>query len=244
MTDGSTGSAHGVRQGRSWFTAGWVAMGRGLAMFGLGLLAVFLAWFALTAMSLVLMGVGLFLVPPTVAAVRWSAQAQRRMTAASGVEVASPYRAAPPARGGWLGARRRCEALFTDSSTWRDLLWAQVAVTVGGLLAIIPFGMLAHGVFGLLLPLIWEPVVTAWDGSWYLFIPLRDHDDAVMAAVLGFVEIPVGLFVAPYVLRLHARLTHSLLAPTRQSPTAARVRRPAGPGTDGVDAPGAGIGRG
>ncbi|MFI6053223.1 sensor domain-containing protein [Streptomyces violascens] len=244
MTDGSTSSPHGVRQGRSWFTAGWVAMGRGLAMFGLGLLAVFLAWFALTAMSLVLVGVGLFLVPPMVAAVRWSAQAQRRTTSASGVEVASPYRAAPSVRGGRLGAWHRCWALVTDSATWRDLLWAQVAVTVGGLLAIIPFGMLAHGVFGLLLPLIWEPVVTAWDGSWYLFIPLRDHDDAVMAAVLGFVEIPLGLFIAPYVLRLHARLTHSLLAPTEESRPSARIQHPAGPGTDLVDSSGAEIGRG
>ncbi|MFI6475787.1 sensor histidine kinase [Streptomyces sp. NPDC050516] len=243
MTDGSTGSPHGVRQGRSWFTAGWVAMGRGLAMFGLGLLAVFLAWFALTAMSLVLIGVGLFLVPPMVAAVRWSAQAQRRMTAASGVEITSPYRAAPPVRSGWLGAWRRCEALFTDSATWRDLLWAQVSITVGGLLAIIPFGMLAHGVFGLLLPLIWEPVVTAWDGSWYMFIPLNDHDDAVMAAVLGFVEIPVGLFIAPYVLRLHARLTHSVLAPTERSRMSHRVQHLARTRTDVVDSSAAEIRR-
>lgn len=130
-------------------------------MFFLGLLAVFLAWFVLAGLALALVGFGLFLVPGLVAALRWSARTQRRLTGATGVPVAEPYSPLPRGVSGWKGAWRTCEAILTDSATWRDMLWAQCAVTVTGLLAVIPFGILAHGLFGMLLPFIWEPVIHA-----------------------------------------------------------------------------------
>ncbi|MGW7554745.1 sensor domain-containing protein, partial [Streptomyces rimosus] len=223
MTEGSHSDVQPARQGRNWFTAGWIAMGRGLTMFFLGLLAVFLAWFAIVGMSLTLLGFGLFLVPGLVAALRWSANAQRRLTGKTGVRIAEPYAPAPRTEGGWKGAWRKCEAIFTDSATWRDMLWAQCAVTVTGLFAIIPFASLVHGLFGMLLPFIWEPVVQAWDGTWYMFVPVRSQDSAWIAGGLGLLEIPVGLLIAPYVLRLHARITHSLLAPTAKARMGRRV---------------------
>ncbi|WP_443074021.1 hypothetical protein [Streptomyces sp. NBC_01456] len=44
--------------------------------------------------------------------------------------------------------------------------------------------------------------------------PARSQDTAWIAAGLGLIEAPVGLLIAPYVLRLHARITHSPPAPT------------------------------
>ncbi|MEU2793827.1 sensor domain-containing protein [Streptomyces sp. NPDC007100] len=232
-----------ARQGRNWFVAGWLAMGRGLAMFFLGLVAVFLAWFVLTGMSLALLGFGLFLVPGIVAALRWSANTQRRLTGATGVPIAEPYRPAPRTEGGWKGAWRRCEAILTDSATWRDLLWAQCAVTVTGLLALVPFAMLAHGLFGMVLPFVWQPVTDAWDGTWYLFVPVRSQATAWAAGGLGLAEIPVGLLIAPYVLRLHARITRSLLAPTAKAEMGLRVEHLARTRTDVVDSSAAEIRR-
>ncbi|OKI00432.1 hypothetical protein A6A06_24135 [Streptomyces sp. CB02923] len=243
MTDGSKSDVQDARQGRDWFTAGWLAMGRGLGMFFLGLSAVLLAWIAVVGMSLTLLGVGLFLVPGLIAVLRRSADTQRRLTRKSGVPIAAPYRPAPPPEGGWKGAWRRCEAVFTDSATWRDLLWAQCAVTVTGLLALLPFAMLVHGLFGMALPFIWEPVTGAWDGTWYLFVPVRGQDTAWMAGGLGLAEIPVGLLIAPYVLRLHARITRSLLAPTAKAAMGSRVEHLARTRTDVVDASAAEIRR-
>ncbi|MFF4603853.1 sensor histidine kinase [Streptomyces sp. NPDC001339] len=243
MTAVTYTSVERARQGRNWFTAGWLAMGRGLTMFFLGLLAVFLAWFALVGMSLALLGFGLFLVPGLIAALRWSANAQRRLTGATGVQISEPYPPLPQGGGGWKGAWRRCEAVLTDSATWRDMLWAQCAVTVTGLLAIIPFGMLVHGLFGMLLPLIWEPVISAWDGTWYMFVPVRSEDAAWIAGGLGLLEIPIGLLIAPYVLRLHARITHSLLAPTAKAEMSLRVEHLSRTRTDLVDSSAAEIRR-
>ncbi|MCL6296934.1 sensor histidine kinase [Streptomyces kronopolitis] len=243
MTADTYRSVESARQGRNWFTAGWLAMGRGLNMFFLGLLAVFLAWFVLAGLTLALVGFGLFLVPGLVAALRWSARTQRRLTGATGVPVAEPYAPLPQGASGWKGAWRTCEAILTDSATWRDMLWAQCAVTVTGLLAVIPFGMLAHGLFGMLLPFIWEPVVHAWDGTWYLFVPVRSQDAAWVAGSLGLIEIPVGLLIAPYVLRLHARITHSLLAPTAKAGMSLRVEHLARTRTDVVDSSAAEIRR-
>ncbi|MFD7662374.1 sensor domain-containing protein [Streptomyces sp. NPDC059788] len=243
MSEHSKSAAQGARQGRNWFTAGWIAMGRGLTMFFLGLLAVFLAWFALVGMSLTLLGFGLFLVPGLIAALRWSANTQRRLTGKSGVSIAEPYPPTPRTEGGWKGAWRKCEAIFTDSATWRDMLWAQCAVTVTGLFAIIPFAMLAHGLFGMVLPFIWEPVIEAWDGTWYMFVPVRSQDSAWIAGGLGLLEIPIGLLIAPYVLRLHARITHSLLAPTAKARMGLRVEHLSRTRTDVVDSSAAEIRR-
>ncbi|KAA6224110.1 sensor histidine kinase [Streptomyces albofaciens JCM 4342] len=243
MTDGSRTDDQPARQGRNWLTAGWLAMGRGLTMFFLGLAAVLLAWFAIVGTSLTLLGFGLFLVPGLVTALRWSANTQRRLTGNTGVRIAEPYGPAPRAEGGWKGAWRKCVAVFTDSATWRDMLWAQCAVTVTGLLAILPFASLVHGLFGMLLPFIWEPVVQSWDGTWYLFVPVRGQESAWIAGGLGLLEIPVGLLVAPYVLRLHARITRSLLAPTAKARMGRRVEHLARTRTDVVDSSAAEIRR-
>ncbi|MFK8847686.1 histidine kinase [Streptomyces sp. Ac-502] len=171
----------------------------------------------------------------------------RGRAAAPDREDGGADRRAVPARaprgGGWKGAWRRCEAVFTDSATWRDVLWAQCAVTVTGLLAIVPFAMLAHGLFGMALPFIWEPVTGAWDGTWYLFVPVRGQESAWIAAGLGLAEIPVGLLIAPYVLRLHARITRSLLAPTAKAEMGSRVAHLARTRTDAVDSSAAEIRR-
>ncbi|MEV5593259.1 sensor histidine kinase [Streptomyces sp. NPDC052496] len=232
-----------MHQGHNWLSAGWLAMGRGLSMFFLGLLAVFLAWFVVIGMSLALLGFGLFLIPGLIAALRWSATAQRRLTGHTGVPVGDPYRPVPRAGGGWKGAWRRCSALLADSATWRDVLWAQCAVTVTGLLALLPFAMLVHGLFGMTLPFIWEPVTGVWDGTWYLFVPVRGQETAWIAGGLGLAEIPVALLIAPYVLRLHARITRSLLAPTAKAEMGLRVAHLARTRTDAVDSSAAEIRR-
>ncbi|MFH8344742.1 sensor histidine kinase [Streptomyces sp. NPDC018045] len=243
MTEGTDNDVQDVRQGRGWFLAGWVAMGRGLSMFFLGLLAIFLAWFAVLGMTLALLGFGLFLIPGLIAALRRAARTQRRLTGRTGVPIAEPYRPVPRAERGWKGAWRRCEAIISDSATWRDVLWAQCAVIVTGVLAVTPFALLAHGLFGMTLPFIWEPVTGVWDGTWYLFVPVRGQETAWIAGGLGLAEIPLSLLIAPYVLRLHARITRSLLAPTTKVRMGRRVEHLARTRTDAVDSSAAEIRR-
>ncbi|UNO41121.1 sensor domain-containing protein [Streptomyces sp. MST-110588] len=105
----------------------------------------------------------------------------------------------------------RVLGLLKRPSTWRELAWAQVAVTAGGLLALLPFAMLAHGLFGIVLPFIWQTVVSAWDGSWYLFLPLTSQVSADWAAGLGILEILLALWTGPHILRAQARLSRSLI---------------------------------
>jgi Putative sensor len=89
-----------------WLRAGFVASARGLALIGL-VVAEAVAWALLIcALVLVPLGVGLFLLPMTLRAVRRLAGLFRRLAMEwAGVRIPVPYRPAPtPMTGRWDGA--------------------------------------------------------------------------------------------------------------------------------------------
>lgn len=191
-------------------------VGRGLVLTGLAIWeALLLLWVALSV-TLVVVWVGVLLVPGALDAVRSDARRQRRLALAwSGVHVVQRYQPLeppwPPQSG--LAARcRRALAMLGDLATWKDLLWHLVNPLVGPLLAFIPALAVLHGIWGILLLWLWEPVVQSWDSSWYLFVPLTSQATAVVAAVLGVLEIVAGLFVARPLLGVHGRWVATMLS--------------------------------
>jgi signal transduction histidine kinase len=135
------------------------------------------------------------------------------------VPIPVPYRAyARPAGGGvWRRFGRASGQLATDPATWRDLLWMTVDPVASGVLAVFPAGALAWGLFGVLMPAYWSPIVRAGGNNWYAFIHVTSTTSAWLCIPLGLASIALGVWVAPLMLRRYGRLAHSMLAPTRQA---------------------------
>lgn len=66
---------------------------------------------------------------------------------------------------------------------------------------------------GIALPYLWESVAPAFDGAWFLFVPLSSHTTHVAAGV-GVAEVLLGLWAGPYVLRARSRVSQAVLGPS------------------------------
>ncbi|MFC4588068.1 sensor histidine kinase [Sphaerisporangium corydalis] len=202
--------------------------GRGLV---LSILAVGNAvLLGLTAVVFLLcFGIGLiFLFPPLVRAVRGRTRQARRLSAAwSGVEIAAPYRQAPPPpmpqRDGWYrdgrqlyrtsmipAFNRTWNWMIKDPATWRDFAWLTTEPLVGGLLAATPLAMLGYG---LVLVGGWQP----------------------MGVLTGLVLIALSVYLAPRVIRVHGLWTRLLLAPTARAGLTNAMRHLTQVHTEAVD---------
>ena len=198
-------------------TRGTVAAGRGLALVGLTLVGLVL-WVAFaTAVTLAPLGIGLPAIPVTVRAVHRLETRVRRLSGDwCGAAIGDPYQPEPARREGqppsfWA----RFGFLIADPATWRDLVWITVDTLVGWLLTLTPAGLIAWGLFGVVDPTVWHPIVTAHGNNWYAFIHVTTASTAWLSAALGITFIALGLLMRPVAaapLRLRAR---SLLAPTR-----------------------------
>jgi len=216
----------------AWARRGWVAAGRGLALFGGSLLAVLLA----VTLALAVVSVAwVVLVPPTVMAVRRLANRARRLADAwAGVHIPAPY-LPQPLNGGPKRFWRRWTWIVRDPATWRDLLWLLVDPIIGAFLAGLPAAVIAYGLFGLAQPIVWQPIVDAGGSNWYGMIHVDSQPAAWLAAVLGAGVVLLGLAIGPASLLLHAQFTRSLLAPT-PAVLAQRVRHLTETRADAVDA--------
>ena len=129
-----------------------------------------------------------------------------------GVPIAEPYLPPSWADGGKAGLRRRYAWLLTDQATWRDLLWVAVDGSVGWLLAVLPAGLLALGVLGVVAPYA-----------------------SGMVRVLAVAAAAAGLWACPWLLRGYGLFARSMLAPTPQAELALRVRQLAQTRTEAID---------
>ncbi|WP_329467153.1 sensor histidine kinase [Streptomyces sp. NBC_01431] len=170
------------------------------------------------ALLLLPVGLGLRLLPPAAAALRRCAdRARQRAARWSGVRITEPD---PLPRA--AGAR----AVLADAGFWRELAWAWVEPTMGGLLVAGPPSLVVYGLFGVLVqPFVWRPLD---DGNWYAFVPVHSTGLMLAAALLGLGFAAAGLLLAPPVLRLHARWGQRLLA----APRVTELRRRVGELTD------------
>jgi signal transduction histidine kinase len=72
--------------------------------------------------------------------------------------------------------------------------------------------------------------------GWYTFVHVNSLWTLGLAAVLGVAYLVLGLAFGPALLRLHARWTRVLLAPTANAALALRVRHLAETRSDAADA--------
>ena len=203
----------------NWATRGTVAVGRGIALVGLTLVGLVL-WVAFaTAVALAPLGIGLPAIPVTVRAIRRLETRVRRLAGDwCDAAIGDPYQPEPARREGqppsfWA----RFGFLIADPATRRDLVWITVDTLVGWLLALTPAGLIAWGLFGIVMPAVWHPIVTAHGNNWYAFIHVTTASTAWLSAALGIAFIALGLLTAPWLLRRYGTLAQSLLGPARST---------------------------
>jgi hypothetical protein len=215
ITTNATTGAH-PRTG-NWAIRGIVAAGRGIALVGLTLAGLVLWVVFAAAVTLAPLGIGLPAIPVTVRAIRRLETRTRRLSGDwRGAAIADPYRPEPARREGqppsfWA----QFGFLIADPATWRDLVWITVDTLVGWLLTLTSAGLIAWGLFGVVMPAVWHPIVTAHGNNWYAFIHVTTASTAWLSAALGIAFIALGLLTAPWLLRRYGALAQSLLAPTR-----------------------------
>ncbi len=191
------------------------AMGRTLALLALAPVEVLLFTILVIVISLLSVGVGVFLVPAVAIAARGVMNIQRRRARDwSGVEIGDPYLPTRDTEPGWL---QRTMGILGDPATWRDLLWMLVNPVVGVLILVLPLTVFAYGLFGVIMPFLWEPIVDAGGNNWYLLVHVNNSGTALTAAVLGVPFMLLGYLMGPAMLRVHARFAHGLLGPTEMA---------------------------
>ncbi|MET9506660.1 sensor histidine kinase [Streptomyces sp. NPDC006259] len=190
----------------------------GLPLAGLAVVEVFFFSLLVTAVSLLGAGIGLFLIPAAAVAARGTVNVTRRLAGAR-LEggIPEPYLPEPPREGGLKSWWARTQWILTDPATWRDLAWMLVNPVVGIALVLLPLTLIAFGVFGLLMPMLWEDISGNGGNNWYWFVKVTDSRSALYALGLGIPTLLIGLVSAPALMRAHAQLARTLLAPTETS---------------------------
>ncbi|KAB8168575.1 sensor histidine kinase [Streptomyces sp. 3MP-14] len=208
---------------------GLLAAAQGLLLMLLSLGAS-LTLFALFVVSLVLvpLGVGLLAVPVLVPAIRANAN-QRRQFADSwcGISIPDAYRPLPhDPRGGIAGQVYRAIQLLKDPATWRDVLWLLPDGVVGFVLALLPFGLLSYGLWGLVFAAgVWVPIVNTVGTFWWAFVPVSGFFTAMLAGLVGLAFIVLGLRYNTRLIALHFHFVRVMIGAPEKQLLAQRVAR-------------------
>jgi signal transduction histidine kinase len=228
------------RQRGSWAGDRLVDSVRGLALIGVVLAEAGLILALALELSAAVFVFPLLLIPPTLLAVRRLANLTRRLCQQwCGVAIPEPYRAyrePAPGTGAWRRFGQACAQLITEPATWRDLLWMTVDPMLIWVLPVIPVAVVGWGLFGVLMPAVWSPIVHAGGNQWYAFIQVTNQASALLCLPLGIAFIALGLWIAPVCLRWYGQSAHSMLAPTRQAALQQQVRHLAESRADVMDA--------
>ncbi|WP_017555962.1 sensor histidine kinase [Nocardiopsis baichengensis] len=140
--------------------------------------------------------------------------------------IPSPYSPLPQ---GTLPDRIR--AVFADPGTWRDMAWLLLNGTVGALLAGMPALLIGHAVYQILYAtVLWRAVPDLYG------LPVQGQTEAFVALVPAVLELALFWTASPGLLRLYARLSRWLLAPTEKARLHARVQHLATSRADTIDA--------
>ncbi|MFE7588032.1 sensor domain-containing protein [Kitasatospora sp. NPDC057512] len=201
---------------------GLAALRRSLTLCRLSALALAHSLGVTGAISLV--GPGLGLVPRAMAGVRDLADRQRELAAEwSDVRFPGPPGPLPPVPEGASGIIARYRWITRDPQTRREFGWVFAEPFVGSLLAFLPVAVVLNGLWGVFLAFFGVPLSAEWDGLWYQFIPIEGTATAVLAGILGLLQLPLALWLAPRTVRRHARHIRSMLAPGEQELLAGRI---------------------
>jgi signal transduction histidine kinase len=215
-------AAHAVQRTGSWIGTGAQALRRQLVLMAMVVPQVAVMSFMLAVAGLIPAGVGLLLVPTCISALRALARAKRRLAWEwSGLVVEDSYR---PYQGVKPGVVREGLWLLTDPGTWRDVVWLFMDLVVGFTLALFPPAVFGYGLWGLVTPLLWVPVISRWDDDHtYLFVHVHGGPTLAVVAVLGVVQLSLVLLLAPKFLDLHNHYEQWALGPTERMRLAGKV---------------------
>jgi signal transduction histidine kinase len=206
---------------------GFVGSIRGLALVGVALAEAGLVLALAFEVTLSVFGYPVLLIPPTLLAVRRLANVTRRLSGQwCGVPIPEPYRPyrePDPRAGRWRRFGQASGQLLTEQATWRDLLWMTADPLLVWVLPVIPVTVIAWGVFGVLMPAVWSPIVHAGGNQWYAFIRVTDATTALLCLPLGLAFLALGVWITPLCLRWYGRSARSMLAPTREAALEQRV---------------------
>jgi len=232
--------------------AGLLAAARGLAftglmLAGLGLLLVILAAVLLTALGVAMLiigngnplfrvvvalllgvpglGIGLFLAPGALLAVRRLTGLTRRLAGRwCGVPIAEP-RYSPPPRQGRLGYTERLRWLIKDPATRRDLLWITVNLVAAWVLAATSAVVIGVGLIAFIGPELIKTIPP----------PAFPGNSAGTLIVLGLAIISAGVLAAPWLLRGYGLLAGAVLRPAGHAELEQRVRQLTQTRTEALD---------
>ncbi|SOD58874.1 Signal transduction histidine kinase [Streptomyces zhaozhouensis] len=203
------------------------AQGLLLALLSIG---VSLTLFTLFVVSLALipLGLGLLAIPWLVVAIRAHANLRRAYASRwCGIDIPVAYRQLPhDPRGGLAGQVDRAIQLLKDSATWRDVLWLLPDAVVGFLLAVLPFGLLSYGLWGIVLASgVWIPIVHAIGTYWWVFVPVSGFLSSLVAGACGLAFLLGGLRYNPRLVEVHFHFTRVLIGAPEKQLLAQRVAR-------------------
>lgn len=232
MQLGESGSAGEIR-GFS-VAAGAVGLRRALSLCGMS--AAALARSLAVSSAILLVGPGLGMVPRAMEGVRRLGDRQRQLALHwSGVEIQAPAGPPPPVPAGASGAVARYRWIMNDAQTRREWVWVLADPLAGAFLAFLPIALFLSGLWGIFLAFFGVPLSVEWDGLWYQFIPIEGQATAVLAGVLGVLQLPLSLWAAPRAVRKHALYTRAMLAPSESELMASRIQHLATTRSDAVD---------
>ncbi|HEX4087977.1 MAG TPA: histidine kinase [Trebonia sp.] len=180
---------------------------RGIALAVTAVAALPLLVFSVFCVLLLPAGFGVVLAPKSLLALRRQAERQRRWASEwSGVTIAAPYRtrSTKPANR-LLRVFRRCGWVLGDPATWRDLLWTLVNVPVSLVLGLLPAFMLVAFTWTVIDD--YGTLVDGWSG-------VAPHGFLLQLLLLGM--LPACAIAGPWLLKIRAIASSSLLAPTRK----------------------------
>jgi signal transduction histidine kinase len=180
------------------------------------------------AVTLAGLGLSRFPVPALLLAMRRLATVTRRLAGQwCGVPIASPYQPPPAAGPGEVTARGPAWWLMADPATRRDLLWVTVNACTGWVLAAVPAALAGVGLIAFIGPTLGPPVAIP--------PPAFPGNSTPVLVALGLALIGLGLWTAPWLLRVYGGFARSMLAPSGQAELALRVRHLAQTRSETID---------
>ena len=208
----------------SWPRRAFGAPWRGVVLCGPMLAELAVAVILLAAVALVPVFLGVLLLPGCLVAVRHEAERARRLVrGTTDTEIAAWYRPEPSGTSEKPRWRRYLPWLLSDPTTWRDVLWLFVNPTVGWVLTLIPATLVLWGLFGVVMPAIWKPLVDAGANNWYGPIHVTTTSSAWACVPLGAAFVLGGFALGPALLAVYGRFARWLLAPSRRAELARQV---------------------
>lgn len=215
-------------------SAGLVGLRRALTLCRLSTAALGRSFAVNSAITLI--GPGLGMVPRAMEGVRNLGARQRELAARwSGVDIPGPTTPLPPAPAGASEAVARYRWIMNDPQTRREYVWVLADPLAGAFLAFFPIAVILSGVWGIFLAFFGVPLSAEWDGLWYQFIPIEGTVTAALAGILGVLQLPLALWMAPRAVRKHALYTRAMLAPSESEMMAGRIQHLAAARSAAVD---------